>query len=300
MKFGGMAARPWLAVGGALLSAAACENSSSAPPAPSYIEDEECDEQEPPASAALLRQGLLTDAKYYACSWPKTDNGDGFSDVSLDDTAVTGVPMPVVAPFDGLPDLQGRTLLVSSDPSGFFAAPITDDGESLKGELFWNEELSTGNQTVRFAILAAESNLVTPTIGTTVSKTTYLMRVGSGDVQINLHWKIFSDLDLHVIEPDDHEIYWEDATSPSGGQLDLDSWAQCSQGEGKGNENVFWPDGMAPKGTYRVLVDLFAPCGAAFPIQYRVSIVQNRTQLTVYDRQYPEPPEGYEPITFTR
>ncbi len=84
--------------------------------------------------------------------------------------------------------------------------------------------------------------------------------VGSGDVQIALTWSTPSDLDLHVVGPDSTEIYYANRSSPSGGVLDLDSNAACEAGTG--NENVTWPTGHAPSGTYTVRVDEYAACGA--------------------------------------
>jgi hypothetical protein len=49
---------------------------------------------------------------------------------------------------------------------------------------------------------------------------------------------------------------------PSGGELDLDSNAGCSLGSVR-NENITWPAGSAPRGTYTVLVDYWSACDVA-------------------------------------
>jgi len=79
---------------------------------------------------------------------------------------------------------------------------------------------------------------------------------GTGDVQVTLRWASDSDLDLHVTEPDGTEIYYL-ATGPTatGGQLDVDSNVNCDNDGGV--ENVFWPVGDAPSGTYTVSVQGF-------------------------------------------
>jgi hypothetical protein len=87
-----------------------------------------------------------------------------------------------------------------------------------------------------------------------------LTRVGSGDVQIALSWDTPSDVDLHVIDPSNEEIYYDDETSTSGGSLDLDSNAGCTI-DNKNNENITWPTGRSPSGTYKVLVDYWSSCG---------------------------------------
>jgi hypothetical protein len=93
--------------------------------------------------------------------------------------------------------------------------------------------------------------------GTTGTTTTLTLPpdiiVGTGDVQVTLLWNTDSDMDLHVIDPDGFEIYFGDSTSPSGGQLDVDDIP--SQGDTSTHvENIFWPTGGAPAGTYQAFV----------------------------------------------
>jgi uncharacterized protein YfaP (DUF2135 family) len=63
---------------------------------------------------------------------------------------------------------------------------------------------------------------------------------------------------LHVVGPDNAEIYYGSGPSPSGGTLDLDSNAGCAPGVD--NENVTWPTGTAPAGTYTVRADNWSIC----------------------------------------
>jgi hypothetical protein len=55
-----------------------------------------------------------------------------------------------------------------------------------------------------------------------------------GDPQFTLIWDTDADLDLHVIEPDGKEIYWEDPKGQQGGELDVDNT------KGYGPENIYW------------------------------------------------------------
>jgi hypothetical protein len=86
-----------------------------------------------------------------------------------------------------------------------------------------------------------------------------LTTVGLGDVQVSLNWDVDSDLDLHVVEPDGEEIYYDNLTSGTGGMLDLDSNAACSL-DHKRAEHVTWPTGKAPHGTYTVIADSWSLC----------------------------------------
>jgi hypothetical protein len=77
------------------------------------------------------------------------------------------------------------------------------------------------------------------------------LEYGYGDVQVTLTWDNTADLDLHVIDPNGEEIYWDHTTSSSNGMLDVDDI------DGFGPENIFWPKFKAPSGSYSVYVHMF-------------------------------------------
>lgn len=92
--------------------------------------------------------------------------------------------------------------------------------------------------------------------------------LGSGDVQVTLEWSEPVDLDLHVVDPAGDEIFHGDTTSSSGGLLDVDTCVRAC-GEGQHVENIFWPDGEAPVGEYRVLVNYYR---GDVPSEYELTI----------------------------
>jgi hypothetical protein len=96
-------------------------------------------------------------------------------------------------------------------------------------------------------------------VGQYAEQTLKIIHVGTGDIQISVAWTNPTDVDLHVIDPSNEEIYWAHKTSASGGTLDLDSNPACYI-DNKNNENIVWPAGRAPHGTYRVVVHYYADC----------------------------------------
>jgi uncharacterized protein YfaP (DUF2135 family) len=86
--------------------------------------------------------------------------------------------------------------------------------------------------------------------------------VGTGDVRVTLTWNGRQDLDLYVLGPDGAEISYQNRTSPSGGQLDIDANAGCPATPDPSVENVFWPVGSAPNGRYVARVENFSSCNA--------------------------------------
>jgi hypothetical protein len=87
-----------------------------------------------------------------------------------------------------------------------------------------------------------------------------VLAASSGEVQVSVSWDAGSDVDLHVVDPRGEEIYYGNTQSTSGGELDLDSNAGCSI-DNKNNENIRWPSGRAPSGSYTVKVDYWDSCG---------------------------------------
>jgi hypothetical protein len=74
----------------------------------------------------------------------------------------------------------------------------------------------------------------------------------SSDVQISLIWNNFNDLDLHVVCPSGERIHGGNRHSKCDGELDVD--ANVRPETKKPVENVVWPEGVAPGGTYRAYV----------------------------------------------
>ena len=97
--------------------------------------------------------------------------------------------------------------------------------------------------------------------------------LGTGDVQVTLRWDNAADLDLHVIDPLGDEIYYSQATAPSGGLLDVDANANCVL-MSQPVENIFWPYGGAPVGSYQVSVFYYEACNTG-PTDFTVTIRVN-------------------------
>lgn len=76
-----------------------------------------------------------------------------------------------------------------------------------------------------------------------------------GELRINLKWKTFDDLDLHVLDPSKNHIYYsmkEAISKGSKGILDVDANAGFDRSLNP-QENIFW-ETNPPNGTYRIIV----------------------------------------------
>ena len=97
-----------------------------------------------------------------------------------------------------------------------------------------------------------------------------LVASGTGDVKVTLSFDRVHDLDLHVVEPNGDEIYYQQPATESGGRIDLDSGAHC-QPSAANSENIYWPPGGAPAGEYRVSVQNYEQCSPG-EVRYTVTV----------------------------
>lgn len=73
----------------------------------------------------------------------------------------------------------------------------------------------------------------------------------SGDVQVMLSWTNYNDLDLIVSDPFGEKVWFKNRRVSSGGQLEIDMNVEYPDSKTP-LENIYWPPGGAPNGTYNV------------------------------------------------
>ncbi|MEZ5013568.1 MAG: S8 family serine peptidase [Chitinophagales bacterium] len=73
----------------------------------------------------------------------------------------------------------------------------------------------------------------------------------SGDVQVLLNWDTYNDLDLIVTDPSGESVWFKNRRVASGGQLEFDMNVEYPDSQTP-MENIYWPKGGAPNGTYNV------------------------------------------------
>ncbi|MBN1285424.1 MAG: DUF11 domain-containing protein [Anaerolineae bacterium] len=121
--------------------------------------------------------------------------------------------------------------------------------------------------------------------------------LGTGDVQVTLVWDNTDDMDLWVIEPNGERIYFGYRISTTGGQLDVDGYAGC-YGTPIAVENIFWPTGQSPEGTYIVVVDEFTTCDNPTPANWEL-IVKINGQIVLHEFGVGHDPAGNSRFEFT-
>lgn len=77
-------------------------------------------------------------------------------------------------------------------------------------------------------------------------------RPSTGDVQVLLSWGDYNDLDLACMDPNEDIVWYKNKHIASGGLLEIDMNVNPG-GSRTPIENIYWPAGEAPYGTYHVL-----------------------------------------------
>jgi len=124
-------------------------------------------------------------------------------------------------------------------------------------------------------------------------------QAGTGDVAFRLLWEGRSDLDLLVEDPVGECVFYANPSSPAGGVLDVD----CNAGSDRicehPIENVYWPTGTAPAGTYRLWVQAHALIPAEAPLPYRLLVLRGTRAAWRRDATLRDHLELHGPFVYT-
>lgn len=154
-------------------------------------------------------------------------------------------------------------------------APVTAAGLVLG--------LATNPPEGTFSITTAvgSSGAVTATASTEVEP----RDLADADFAATVTWTGASDVDIHVLDPNGVEVYWNNQTSPEGGALDIDSNADCAI-DNINTETISWPSGTAPSGDYKVVIEYFDDCGVTSSSYDVVVRRKGRNNVTVNNHTF--------------
>lgn len=173
------------------------------------------------------------------------------------------------APAAGSSVNGGSALIPLSAGSAFTTVVVSIEGVDGYYELSLPTAASASDVVLGIAAVTGEGTLpVRVAVGTDGAVGAYaaqdlsIHHAGTGDVQISVSWSGASDVDLRVTDPSGELIAFANPASASGGKLDLDSNSGCTI-DGINSENVVWPAGHAPRGSYHVTVVYYDDCSVA-------------------------------------
>lgn len=193
-----------------------------------------------------------------------------------------GLYSTVSAPGVDIYSTYGRNGYMSMDGTSM-AAPIVTGTVALMKSI--NENL-TPSQII--CVLQGTGTQVNGKIGSLIQIDKALEKVKSGDfedcesrpatpstgdVQVLLSWNDYNDLDLACVDPYENIVWFKNKRVPSGGLLEIDM--NVNPGDSKTPiENIYWPRGKAPFGTYHVVGWMYKQHEAGKPTSsYKLKVV---------------------------
>lgn len=192
----------------------------------------------------------------------------------------------VIVSIDGLTDYYELTL-----PAGVGSEALLMTAKETAPSFTWSFAYAVGDLT---------------SIGAYASQTVQFIPAAIGDIQVSVSWDDTSDVDLHVIDPNGDEVYFSNPVVASGGHLDIDSNAGCTDdrdathpaGFHKNNENIVWPVGRAIPGDYRVVLDYYSNCGTS-PTDWVVTVQRTGATAQIFTGSFSGAPNPVTVTTFT-
>lgn len=126
-----------------------------------------------------------------------------------------------------------------------------------------------------------------------IGKTSTIESVGGrGGLKITLKWKTTDDLDLHVFDPNNQEIYYGQKIQTCQGiigRLDIDANAGLPFTTSP-VENIYW-EGTAPVGKYKVLVQLYRKRDSLATIPFTVTVFPDKGESKIFSKTISSPKE---------
>lgn len=121
-----------------------------------------------------------------------------------------------------------------------------------------------------------------------IEKTSNIESIGGrGGLKITLKWTTTDDLDLHVFDPDEQEIFYQQKTRTCQGvigHLDVDANANGSTATTTPVENIYWKE-TAPVGKYMVSVNLYAKRSGVNEIPFTVTVYPEKGESKVFTKK---------------
>ncbi len=101
------------------------------------------------------------------------------------------------------------------------------------------------------------------TLSATASSTSGKQVSLPNGLSFSLSWTTQDYLSLEVRDPIGGDIHRHNASAPSGGQFGADANADCASATTTPTDNINWPGGNVPSGSYEIIVYYLAPCSPA-------------------------------------
>jgi hypothetical protein len=219
-------------------------------------------------------------AEFRAASFPSaTANGPQIDNVDGNGSVIEGGSNPVRIYTN---DNVSKIIVGVENVSGYYEFSATNKSSAAYYmiSIILSTEIPIEEFSIIFAIIDANGR-----VSERYALPVEVIEVGTGRLQVSLSWDQLNDVDLHLVEPNGEEIYYNNTESENGGLLDLDSNANCND-DGINNENITYSENtVVEAGEYIVRVDFWSACDVVQKTNYIVTarlngVLISRANLT--------------------
>lgn len=115
--------------------------------------------------------------------------------------------------------------------------------------------------------------------------------VGNG-IEVRLQWNAQVDLNLEVRDPVGNTLFFNNRTTPNGGNFGFDANGLCEVISDAPVETVTWSPGFLPTGSYEILVyyEQYCPEGNAVPVDFTLTATVDGNTLNAVTGTIAPPP----------
>lgn len=230
---------------------------------------------------------------YLKGALPQTTGSASVGTVTISGSVIAGGLCIVnITPSTSLSELY--VTADDSNTDGYYKIPLSSSSASNGSYTLYlqmSRELNK-NFVIKMAALTTSGQITA-----WLSKTLHYVKAGTGELQVSLTFDKSKDLDLYLVEPNGHIIYYEDSLAylykyrdriPELAQyindtrvngLDLDSNAGCRV-DGINNENISIYKEFMQAGSYQVWVNEYQNCDPTCDVQWAVSVLYQGNLVT--------------------
>lgn len=212
-------------------------------------------------------------ATYQDADFPASTSSNTLDGVDMSNRVMTGAANYVTVTTEQ--DIDVFYVGVEGVPGYYEYKAQTDENAQSEYHAYviplMISETYTGSKTLKLSGKLVSGDVLRP-----ITETLTLIETQTGAIEVKMAFSNDKDIDLHVITPSGHQIYYGNRGGyiTVDGQeqyfgLDIDSNAGCHI-DGVNKENIVIPQQLVENGEYQVVINMFSNCQPSLPTSWSI------------------------------
>lgn len=245
-----------------------------------------CSKDDDKETKSVLESDYFTiqNARYSGESLPAATTDAEFTDVAIGGSVING-GSSIVTVRSAQPLTE--FYVAASGVEGYFTIDAENVSETRGSEYVYTFTLLVSQRLADEFALRIAALTESGEVMTAFTHEFELIEAGTGALQVNLSFNAAKDLDLYLVLPDGHAVYYGDPGFLADFEeftfywgLDVDSNADCEIDD-INSENIFFPEEYVMNGRYTVYVNQYRNCDSSFPVSWSATALYKGDLLSV-------------------